>query len=868
MSNLNTVYLKDYRQPDYTVKTTKLLFKLGAKKTIVTAEYHVMRLNAKEKVLWLDGEDLKLLSISLDGERLEEGAYEKTSSQLGIFCDQDEALVKIEVEIIPEDNTQLQGLYQSGKSLCTQCESQGFRRIIYSIDRPDVMSTFDVAVIYDVSQYPSVIVAGHLQERRVLNDGYEYIRYIDMTPKPTYLFALVAGYFNTLESSFTTRSGKAVSLYIHLPIHYAISQVEFAMVALKKAMKWDEEKFNCVYDLDVYHIVGFADFNFGAMENKGLNIFNTSRLLADPQVTSDAGYLDVLAVVGHEYFHNWTGNRVGCANWFQLSLKEGLTTYREMRFACDNYGDTARLGYIRSLVEGQFKEDRGPTAHAVIPASYQKIDNFYTSTIYTKGSEVLRMLEDIIGRDKIDLGISRYLQKYDGKSVTIHEFLEVMAEVSGLDLTSFKRWYWQVGTPLVSLKSAYDSEQQTLLLTAEQQAGRQDFQDKYQTVLIPIRCRLWSESGKILRPKNVQGGRVLADGSWVVVLAESRGQFVIEGVSQKPILSSFLGLSAPVEHRDDLTISQRAGLMSYETDAYVKSSSAKECWMSILADSEGSLPHEFIEHLGEIISGWRKSPEMVSWVFNVPSLRVCQESGRPFILGALAKRHRRLFRQIATHWEAVWFEIFSGSKLQLQHDYKWCRQDVEMRKLQALSLKMLLYCNFERYIAYATGLFEQADNVTTRCAVLDAIAPHRNEESARLLDQFYSEIDGHDLLANKWLYYATLRVHDKIEDIELLFNHPICDHKQPNRIMAWLGGWLEGNYELLHDSSGTGYSLLRDVIMRIDGINPYTATKMIGPMLQYRYFCEDSQNKIQAILREMMARDPSKGLKEKLETVV
>ncbi len=541
MSSSQTYYLSEYKRPDFTVHSTQLLFKLGLVTTVVIGELQIERLNDSEKILWLDGEELTLHTVYVDGNLIPDASLISRPGKLGIPCDQSRALVKIEVAISPESNSSLSGLYVSGKSLCTQCEAQGFRRIMYSLDRPDVFSTYDVALIYDISQFPVVVAAGHCQERKSLSHGYAYARFVDLTPKPTYLFALIAGYFHTLESSLTTCDDQLVQLFIHLPVHYSLSQVDFAMDALKKSMLWDEQVFNCVYDLDAYHIAGFPDFNFGAMENKGLNIFNTSTLLADPKITTDSGYLRVLSVVGHEYFHNWTGNRVGCENWFQLSLKEGLTTYREMRFACDIYGPTARLDYIQSLVEGQFREDAGPTAHPVIPDSYQKIENFYTNTIYTKGSEILRMLEDIIGREFIDEGIQRYLKRYDGQAVSMDAFLATMNEMTSYDLSDFFKWYKQIGTPLVRIQSDYRIHDQSLILTITQTASSIDRRARYQPLIMPIKARLWSEDGTVIIPENNQACEVADDGTWVTVVRAPKTELVLHGVNEKPLLSAFIG---------------------------------------------------------------------------------------------------------------------------------------------------------------------------------------------------------------------------------------------------------------------------------------------------------------------------------------
>ena len=868
MSSPKIHHLSDYKQPDFTIISTQLLFKLGKQTTLVTAEFQVRRLQENAKILWLDGEDLQLQTVALDGQVLSPAQLQLHADKLGIPCDQDQALIKIEVAISPASNTHLSGLYVSGNNLCTQCEAQGFRRIMYSLDRPDVMSTYDVAVIYDVNAFPSVVAAGHCQTRQALSHGYAYVRYVDLTPKPTYLFAMIAGYFHTLEDRMETQTQKQVQLFIHLPLQYPTSQADFAMDALKKAMRWDERVFQCAYDLDVYHIAGFADFNFGAMENKGLNIFNTSMLLAAPSITTDQGYLHVLAVVGHEYFHNWTGNRVGCANWFQLSLKEGLTTYREMRFACDMYGPTARLGYIQSLVESQFREDRGPTAHAVIPDSYEKIDNFYTATIYTKGSEVLRMLEDIIGQTAIDTGVRQYLDRYDGQSVTIHEFLDSMQAQSDYDLTHFIRWYKQIGTPRVRVESQYDAQSACLTLQITQQASRADRQADFQPLIIPIRARLWSESGEIIHPDAHAAIRDQSDDSWVVVVDQAHTTICLTGVHEQPIVSSFLGLSAPVYHADNASAAEQAKLMAFETDPYVKMHSARACWLQLLSMDQPVIQGAFLDALQHVMDHWREQIELLPLVFALPSLQVCQEGDQAFAFDHLLHRHDQLLRDMACRWEPLWLEIFHYTGYQLQGAYRWSRSDVAMRRLQGLALARLLDANLQAHQSLALALYEKADNLTTQTAVLKAVLPHAGALGDDLLSRFQAIAEDHDLLINQHLYYTTFQKQDSLDAIAACLEGDMCDLRQPNRVSAWFSGWRDGNYALLHAKDGSGYAFLQDVIARVDRINPFTASRLIGALLNWQYFDVPRQTLMRQSLQALLDAGCSDTLREKIRAAV
>ena len=866
VKSTKSVYLKDYKLPDYTVKETKLVFELGHAKTRVSARYKVERVNPQAKRIWFDGDGCALLSARCDDVELGHEQVVLSDKGLAFDCDADFSEIEFDVEISPEKNTQLQGLYTSGKSLCTQCEAQGFRRIVYSLDRPDVLSTYDVTVVYDENVYPHVIAAGKLQEKETRQDGLSVIRFVDKTPKPTYLFALVAGKFNHIEESFTTKSGEEVKLHIHIPLQYPIAQAEFAMQSLRKSMVWDEKVFNCVYDLSDYHIVGFPDFNFGAMENKGLNIFNTTTLLAEADITTDAGYLRVLSVVGHEYFHNWTGNRIGCSNWFQLSLKEGLTTYREMRFACDSYGPSARLVYINALVDHQFIEDRGPTAHAVIPQSYQKIDNFYTSTIYTKGSEVLRMLEDIIGRENIDQGIQNYLNRYDGRAVTINEFLDEVRKCQAFDLDKFKRWYHQIGTPQVKVSTEYDGNKNLLKLKLRQSPPG-NFQDN-KPVLMPVKMRLWSQNGDLIVPEATDGIKVNDDGVWVVILEDEEAIHEIRVSEEEPIVSSFIGLSAPVVHSDDLSFGQRAALVAAEVDPYVKKISARKCWMQLLHEDN----HENLQALNRasdsVLKSWEEHPDLVGLIA-LPSIQICQESGQGYDFDRLLDRHRVLEKHLATQWHEQWQKIFAGCQLKLQANYVWNKNQAALRQLRAFALKMILEYDIDANASKAVSLYHASDNLTDRYAALSALCAHDNQQSQALLEQFYNDANGQDLLLNQWLYLGAGRYHkDGLCGIQSIYDHEECDVTRPNRVMSWFSGWCHGNYDVLHNKDGSGYGYLQKIIEQVDKVNPFTSSRMLTPLLQFQYFDQLRQDKMLTVLQALSKNDLSDNVKEKLASVV
>lgn len=866
MSRIEKTYLSDYQPPCYTVVTTRLLFKLDPVSTEVTAEYHIRRLDPQATVLWLDGEDLQLDAVWLNGEEVASDQWHIACHRLGLDCDYDETIVKIKVRIAPSRNTQLQGLYMSGNNMCTQCEAEGFRRIVYSIDRPDVMSTYDVSCIYPINQFPNVIAAGQLVDQRALDNDQAYIRFVDNSPKSSYLFALVAGYFNTLTDYFTNSSGQRIDLKIHLPMQYTKDQAVFAMSALKKSMRWDEQVYGCVYDLPVYHIAAFADFNMGAMENKGLNIFNTSALLTLPGLTLDSGYLRVLSVVGHEFFHHWTGNRVGCANWFQLSLKEGLTTYREMRFAQDIYGDTARLDYIHALTEGQFREDRGPTAHAVIPQSYEKIDNFYTATIYTKGSEILRMLEDIMGRDVLDNAIQSYLQRYDGQATTMQSFLGVVFEHVNVDRHAFETWYRQIGTPKVILTTDYDPQQETLSVRVEQLAAQAKRQAVYEPVLIPIKCRLWSGMGHVLRPHADSVDRLQDDGTWVISTHSESQTFVLTGVKDKPIVAAFIGLSAPVVHHDMLSLEERCQLLVFESDPYVKLAQARHIWRSRLSTIHSVWSDVLTNAVSQLLDDWEQDPATTALVLQLPTLKSLQEEGG-FDFDMLTQTHAQAEQYLAENWQTSWLQVFRQITQALRGAYQWNKKDAGLRKLRALALKMLVLADAEAYVPVACDLYDAADNLTDQAAAVEALLHAPGTVLEQCLARFQAHAAEHELLMDRWMYWSAKSCRD-LDAVRCLLQHQHFLKFNPNRMYAWYSGMMDGNYGVFHQADGQGYVLFGQLVSEIDAVNPNTASRLISALLQGQYFDVQRQAAMRKVIALLLKQEGvSTMLREKLASV-
>ncbi len=855
---MDRVFLRDYKPHAFVLTQTILHFDLDADLTRVKAHYHIQKSFDHDQVLALDGEQMQLHMVCIDGVVLPASDYEQTDTALIIHTSLNKVFtLTVEVSICPAKNTHLSGLYVSDDNLCTQCEATGFRRIVYSFDRPDVLSSYQVTLAANKDRYPVLLANGDCVRTEEQEDGRIVKTFVDPAPKPSYLFALVAGDFHCLHQAYTSSRGREHRLYIYLPKHIPIEQADFAMASLVKAMRWDEEKYACYYDLDAYYIVAMADFNFGAMENKGLNIFNTSTLLADPNVVTDASYLRVLSVVGHEYFHNWTGNRVTLRDWFQLSLKEGLTTYREMRFAVDSYGPLARMDYIFDLVERQFTEDRGPSAHPILPESYISIDNFYTATTYTKGAEVLRMLEDLVGYDALTQGICAYLQAFDGKAATLDDFLTVLADRCVFDIDRFKAWYVQSGTPKVTLKSRYDVVAKTLYIQASQTADLAHAAASYQVKLMPIVCRLYDYSGQPVQPDTLEGDGVLRATDFVLYMSTADAQWQVS-VAEDVILSSFRGLSAPVKHEDNLQLEQIKVLVGNDDDHYVRYQYGQNAWLGLLHGNDALDLSVFDKPVAEAA----EKPALASSCLRVPSLRHCMETVGGFNFDALTVRHGELQRAMAVRWQDSWFEMYEVLSHRLKGDYVWEPELVNARRMRGICLYYMLQSNQDGF-AQAEDLYRKSDNLTDRCAALDAMIATDNAAVAPLLDDFFQHCRNHELMLDRWFrLVAASKTHGSLDSLKLLLAHEACQWQRPNRIMACMMGWWSGNYASLHASDGSGYALLKECVLKMDALNPSSATRMVKPLLYKDSFDDVRAAKMQTVLRDLDSATISSQLRE------
>ena len=739
-----TIYLKDYKVSAFEIEKTELVFDLGDDHTRVTATLSILRnsLSGEQGAdLVLHGsEGLDLQSVSVDGQPLEEGAYSRDNDSLSINGLADRAIITTEVLIKPQDNTTMMGLYRSRTMYCTQCEAEGFRDITYYLDRPDVMSEFTTKVIADKAQYPVLLSNGNPIERGELDDGRHFVTWHDPFKKPAYLFALVAGTLSCVEDSFITLSGRQVALQIFVE-EKDLDKCAHAMLSLKHSMRWDEEAYGREYDLDIFMIVAVDDFNMGAMENKGLNIFNTSAVLANPKTTTDASFQRVEAIVAHEYFHNWSGNRVTCRDWFQLSLKEGFTVYRDSQFSADmNSATVKRIEDVSYLRTHQFAEDGGPMSHPVQPDAYMEINNFYTLTIYEKGAEIVGMIRTLLGAETFRKGSDLYFERHDGQAVTIEEFVKAMEDASGRELTQFRRWYKQSGTPQLAVTSRYDAADRTFTLDFSQSCPATPGQAQKQPFVIPVRLGLVGASGDL--PLNSNG-----DTEMVYEVSQTDQQLIIENIGEAPVPSLLRGFSAPVKLDYAYSKDQLIHLMAHDSDGFNRWDTGQKLSFELLekltADSHQQRPlemdNQLIDAFRSLLSDTHLDPAMVALMLQLTSEAQLHEEAA--VIYADAIHHARLFvrQALADALKDQFLTVYQRHNI--QQDYAPDASQIGRRALKNIALSYLMLVG-ELGIGLAVEQFASADNMTDKAAALSCLVNCRGAEqqAETALQQFEQQL--------------------------------------------------------------------------------------------------------------------------------
>lgn len=841
-----TTYLKNYTVPDFLIETVHLHFDIHDAHTTVKSLLRLYRnplSSCKNTPLVLDGEELTLDSIFIDGKELPQNAYQLTESHLTIANVPEKFLLETCVRIFPKKNTALMGLYQSRSNLCTQCEAEGFRRITFYLDRPDVMAYFTTTITADKDKYPFLLSNGNLIEEKNLDNNRRWVHWEDPSRKPCYLFALVAGDFDVMRDQFVTLSQRTVDLYLYLEKGF-LDQGDHAMLALKKSMQWDEEKFGREYDLECYMIVAVSDFNMGAMENKGLNIFNTKYVLAKPKTATDVDYVNIERVIGHEYFHNWSGNRITCRDWFQLTLKEGLTVLRDQLFTEDMTSQgAARIDVVNTLRNQQFPEDAGPMAHAIRPDSYMKIDNFYTVTVYEKGAEVIRMVRTLLSPDIFRKGMDLYFSRYDGQAVRTEEFLSAMSDVSGKDLTQFSRWYHQAGTPVLRVKTNYDAAKETFEVTIKQscpptpgELDKLSFHMPFSMGLIGAECKELD--------LQLQGESALTKGTKVLEIKNSEDVFTFINVKEKPTPSLLRHFSAPVEMQYDYSNEQLAHLLQCDPDAFCRWEAGQRLMVAVISD----VAHEmvlgktpvvdkiFMRSIEKLITHPIKDNNLLARLLLFPSLKYLVTHLKPIDLDVIHAAKSFVEKRVAIELEKAWLALFEKNKV--DGAYRYDVSDAGRRRLRNHCLYYLLLTDKDEHIAKAYLQATTANNMTDQLGALYVLNDHAVVQREKALTHFYNTYKNEPLVVNKWLALrAGSALLSTLDDVSTLIHHPAFDRSNPNNVYALLVTF-GANTLRFHDKSGVAYQFLATQTLAIDEKNPQVSARVVQPLTQWQQMDE------------------------------
>jgi aminopeptidase N len=830
-----TVHRGDYRPPDWLVPEITLEFELGAERTIVRSTLRVERNGAHDEPLRLDGEGLKLVHLKVDGEAAEH-RYE--SDVLTIALAGDAATIETVVEISPAANSQLMGLYESGGILCTQCEAEGFRRITFFPDRPDVLSRYKVRMSADKALYPVLLANGDPVGNGELEGGRHWAEWHDPFPKPCYLFALVAGDLVPNRDSFVTRSGRTVDLGIWVR-EEDLPRTSHAMAALKASMAWDEKVYGREYDLAVFNIVAVADFNFGAMENKGLNIFNSRYVLADPDTATDADYDAVAGVVAHEYFHNWSGNRVTCRDWFQLSLKEGFTVFRDQQFSADQ-GSAAvkRIEDVRVLRAAQFPEDSGPLAHPIRPESYIEISNFYTATIYNKGAEIIRMLHTMLGEERFRAGTDLYFERHDGEAATCEDFVAALEEASGTDLAHFRLWYAQAGTPRVTATLKHDGGRAHLLL--EQDVPATPGQPSKQPMPIPLKIALFGE----------RSGDKIEDR--IVLLDDKAKEVVLDGISERPVLSINRDFSAPVIIESDRSLGDLAFLSARDDNPFARYEAMQQLMLDTLVSAlaSGEADHgPVLEAVRETLGNESLDAAFVAEAVLLPTESFIGDQMLVVDPEAIHGAREALRGDLGAEMESLWRGAYAANTA---NSYEYSPAAKGARRLRTVALGYLAAGGAEDAAALALRQFSGADNMTDRQGALGVLANSDAAEREEALGAFYERYRGNGLVLDKWFTAQALSTRsDTMDAVARLAEHPDFTLSNPNRLRALVGAFA-ANQRAFHEPSGRGYRFVADMILAVDKLNPQTAARLVPALGRWRRFDEARAGLMKAELHRIV----------------
>ena len=869
-----TKYRKDYQPPTHLVETLDLEFDLAEEHTRVRSRMSLKENPARPDTkgeLVLDGEGLELVSVVVDGAELTADRYEVGAETLKLSGLPAECVLEIEVIIEPQENTCFEGLYRSGPMFLTQCEAEGFRRITYFFDRPDVMARYTTTVRAEKERYPMLLSNGNLIESGDDSDGRHWARWEDPFPKPSYLFALVAGDLHCHPGSFTTSSGREVELRVYVE-HQHADKCEHAMRSLENSMRWDEETFGLEYDLDLYMIVATDDFNMGAMENKGLNVFNSALVLARPDTATDTDYERIEGVIGHEYFHNWTGNRVTCMDWFQLTLKEGLTVFRDQQFTADMTSHAVkRIDDVRGLRAAQFPQDAGPMAHSIRPDSYQEMSNFYTATVYEKGSEVIRMYHTLLGAEGFRKGMDLYFERHDGCAVTCDDFRAAMADASGRDLSQFERWYLQAGTPVLEVVDSYDAEAKQRSFTFKQSTPATPGQDEKLPLHIPVVFGLIGPDGADI-PLRLVGEDGSQGTTRTLELFEETQSFTFEDVPAGCVPSYLRGFSAPVELRCERTNEEYAFQMANDSDSFNRWEAGQQFAMELLIGmieaigrgEEPVLDPAFIEAWGIVLRNEELDPALVSLALVLPAESYISERFEVLDPGHVHAARNAAREQLARAHASALREV--RARNYTGEPYSADKESVAKRKLANTCLGFLTALQEAEDVAACVAQFEAADNMTDSVAALMCLCDGTGTEREDALSSFYERWREEPLVINKWFtLQAVSDRDDTVECVAALAKHPDFTLKNPNRARSLIGHFGMANAAHFHRPDGAGYRFLTDHLLELDSLNPQIASRLITPLLKWKSLEPVRRELMKTELERIAAKeDLSKDVREKV----
>jgi aminopeptidase N len=844
-------YRKDYTKPSHLISEIDLHFTLEDSNTTVVATSKVTQ-NAESDSLVLVGDQLKLLSVEVNGQVWE--TFSEQDGELSINELPKEFDLRLVTEIDPENNTSLEGLYKSDGAFCTQCEAEGFRRITYYLDRPDVLAIFTTTIVADKSKYPFLLSNGNRVDQGEAEDGKHWVKWNDPHPKPAYLFALVAGDFDVDRNVYVTKSGRKVDLEIYVD-KGNLDRTPHAMTSLINSMRWDEERFNLEYDLDVYMIVAVDFFNMGAMENKGLNVFNSKFVLAKDETATDVDYLDIERVIGHEYFHNWSGNRVTCRDWFQLSLKEGLTVFRDQEFSSD-LGSRAvnRIGNVRVVRGPQFAEDASPMSHPIRPEKVIEMNNFYTVTVYEKGSEVIRMMHTLLGEAKFQRGIALYFERHDGTAATCDDFVAAMQDASGVDLTLFKRWYSQSGTPTLAIQSNYDAEKKQYHLTVEQSTAPTHDQKEKLPLHIPLDIELYDSKGNAL--ELVSNGSAVSN---ILNVTQASETFVFENIEEQPVPSLLREFSAPVKLIYDYSDAELIFLMTHATNEFARWDASqmllakyiKQNVIRLQQDEKFAVSPEMLDAFRGILLDPNLDPALIAEVFTLPSHNEVSGWYETVDIDNIATVLKLLKKAIASELAD---ELLATYYANTQAEYNIEHSSIAKRSLRNTVLGYIAYLESGNDVTSKQYL--TANNMTDSIAALTAINAAGLSCREALLDQFSNKWKSDGLVMDKWfILQGTNSKANALEVIKESMNHEAFSLKNPNRTRSLVGAFFNANPTKFHAIDGSGYKFAGEIIAKLNSSNPQIASRLIDPLLKFKKYDDVRQTLIREELEKLKALD-------------